>query len=436
MTTPTIARTDVNAAFAAERASQVARVEWLKSEAGAAEFIAEQTARFEARVVAGELVALGGGRYQSTQGWDRGEIWTVQSVNGESLVLPQHGLDIDAKTGRARLYSAAEPWHGLGQVIPGGITDVGDVIRLAGLDFPVYRIPASPYDVPGVGKVTPAGVFHVGNGETGEYWGTTGKVHRNVPVATSFEFMTAVVGSEPGQLTWESAGSMNGGRNVFISAEVPAGVTIDADGIADHIRMFLVVQDTRDGNGSYKAMLTPWRPVCQNTNRFALRDAASVIRLRHTTNLAGRIAEARRVLGLTVAYAGDFAAEETQLARTATTFAQVEALMAEFSLQLAGKELSGRMFGARDRAAEGNRTSGSNDRREEQFTANWQREAARSGATLYAAEQAYTELLDWGGVRKGTDAASRWNARITASLAGDDDDKKSAMHAKLLQRVS
>src|SRR3974390_3457370 len=85
MSTTTAERVDVNAAFDAERIAQVGRIEELRSEAGQAKFIAEQTARFEQRVQAGELVRLSEGRYQSTAGWDRGEVWEVRSGHRPTL---------------------------------------------------------------------------------------------------------------------------------------------------------------------------------------------------------------------------------------------------------------------------------------------------------------------------------------------------------------
>jgi len=57
------------------------------------------------------------------------------------------------------------------------------------------------------------------------------------------------------------------------------------------------------------------------------------------------------------------------------------------------------------------------------------------GDNLFAVEQAATGYLDWGKVRKGTDAAARWQSRIEASLAGDDDGRKSAIHERLMLRV-
>lgn len=435
---------DVNQAFAAERAEQRRTVDAFNADAAAYNALpveqrqamadAQQLKTFQDRVAKGELVDLGNGRYQSTEGWDRGEVWTLrQSSVGDRqlLAMPEHGLDT-MEGGRARLYSAVPAWHGLGQVIPGGIEDVDDVIKLGGLDVPVYSIPAASFEVPGIaGKVTPAGLFHVGNGSTGEYWGTVGKVHKNVPVRTSFEFMMDIVGRQG--ITWESAGLMGGGRKVFISCKVPGGVTVSADGVEDYTDLFLVVQDTRDGSGSYRAMVTPWRPLCQNTNRFALRDAVSTVKLRHTRGLPQRIEQARQVLGMTVEYAETFAAEETALARTDTTLAEFQDIMAElFGEGKKDDDASGRVFGGR-LSEEGTRTRLANDRRETDLLERFGTEAGRVGRTLYAAEQAYTGHLDWGKVRKGDGAAAKWQARIEASLDGEDDNLKSRAHAKLMQ---
>jgi len=444
MSTQTVDRTDVNAAFAAERAQQRSDMDAYNREAEAwnarplaerqAEALAAEQARFADRVAKGELIDLGNGRYQSTEGWDRGEIWTLRaSATGDRqmLAMPEHGLDIDPVTKRARLYSAVPAWHGLGQVIPGGISEVEDVIRIGQLDVPVYSIPAAPYEVPGVaGKVTPVGQFHVGNASTGEYWGTVGKIHKNIDVRTSFGFMQNVVGNNG--VIWESAGLMGGGRKVFISCKVDGGILVDPSGLDEHVELFLVVQDTRDGSGSYRAMITPWRPLCQNTNRFATRDALSTIKLRHTSGLPAAIEKARAVLGLTVEYSQSFAAEETQLARTDTTLAEFQATMAELFAE--GNDTpSGQVFAARKHDEESTRTRLANDRREEDLVQRFGTEAGRVGRTLYAAEQAYTGHLDWGKVRKGTDAAAKWNARIEASLDGEDEGLKTRAHAKLLQ---
>jgi phage/plasmid-like protein (TIGR03299 family) len=439
---------DVNAGFAAERAGQQATVDAFNASAAAynatpvaertAQADARQLAKFNERVAKGELVDLGGGRYQSTQGYDRGEVFRLlksSTADQQMLVMPEHGLDMDEITGKAKLFSAVPAWHGLGQVIPGGITSIDDVIRLGQLNVPAVSIPVPDYQLPGVpGTFTAPGQFIVANGSTGEFWGMVGKVHRNIDVRESFDFMENLAGEG---VVWESAGLMGGGRRVFISAKVPGGIIIDAEGVADYSELFIVVQDARDGSGAYKAMVTPWRPLCQNTNRFALRDAVSQVSLRHTSGLTSRIEKTRLTLGMSLKYAEQFAAEGTTLARTKTTMAEFEQLMAELSVTVRkdGTEdpaLSGRVFGARDKAEEGTRTRLANDRAEDDLAERFAVESKRVGRTLYAVEQAYTGRLDWGKTRKGDTPASRWQARIEASLAGDDDLAKTRAHARLL----
>lgn len=428
MSEQTITRPGVNEAFAAERLAMVGRIESLKTDEGRAAYVAEQTANFDRRVQAGELVKLSEGRYQSTQGWDRGEVWTVRDVDGAALVLPEHGLDL-MDGGRARLYTAVPAWHGLGQLIPGGISDVEDVIRLGGLDVPAVSVPVPDYQVPGIaGKLAAPGQFILANGNTGEFWGIVGKVHKNVPVRTSFAFLQNLV--DDGAVIWESAGLMGNGRRVFISCRVPGHVTIDAGGVNDTTDLFVVVQDARDGSTSYKAMVTPWRPICQNTNRFALRDAVSSVKLRHTTGLPGRIEQARATLGMTVNYAEAFAAEGTELVHAAATVAQSEALLSEFFTDKNGRPT---VFAGRDRAEESTRTAGANDRREADLKSRLNAERARVGDNLFAVEQAATGHLDWGRVRTGQTDVDRWQARIESSLAGADDGLKTTVHTRLLE---
>jgi phage/plasmid-like protein (TIGR03299 family) len=421
------ARIDVNARFQESRLAEVGRIQDLMSVEGQQAYMAEQTARFDERVAKGELVKLGDGRYQSTGGWDQGEVWTVRSVNGQSLVLPEHGLDT-MEGGKARLYTAVPYWHGLGQLIPGGISDVAAVIKLGGLNVPAVHLPAPAYTYKGIQHEVP-GKFHVINGDTGAYWGTVGKVHKNVSVETSFAFMQNLV--DDGEVIWETAGLMGEGRKVFISCKLPQNIVVDADGVNDYTEMFLVVQDARDGSTGYKAMITPWRPGCGNTNRFALRDAVAVVNLRHTSGLAGRIEQARTTLGMTIKYADAFAAEETALARTETTLAEFEAVMAEIFAD-GNEHTYGQVFSGRKLADEGTRTRLANDRREDDLVERFGIESGRVGQTLFAAEQAYTGHLDWGLVRKGTDAAAKWQNRIEANLAGDDDQSKSKAHGRLM----
>ena len=86
-------------------------------------------------------------------------------------------------------------------------------------------------------------------------------MHQNLDVRTSFGFMQNVVGKD--DITWESAWRWAAGARCSSAASVNGGIVVDAEGVNDYTDLFLVVQDTRDGSSRYRAMITPWRPICQ-----------------------------------------------------------------------------------------------------------------------------------------------------------------------------
>jgi phage/plasmid-like protein (TIGR03299 family) len=426
---------DVNAEFAGERQDLIGRVGNWNEGGGREQALAESQAAFDRMVADGTFVDLGGGRYQQTTGMDKGECWTVTRPNklGQLMAMPEHGLDL-MEGGKARLYTAVPAWHGLGQYIPGGIEDIDAVVKLGGIDFDVIRLPAPAYTYNDELHEVP-GLFHQVRGDNGAYLGTTGRIHRNIHPRDAMAFMQNIVGKDK-PLTWESAGALKGGAKVFVSAKLPGGITVDADGVDDYQELFLVVLDDRAGSAALQAMLTPWRPLCSNTNRFAKRDAVSCIKLRHTTNLPDHVKQAQEVLKLTFDYAEKFAADETALARTDTTIKQFRQVMGELFADAAKKDdPSGRVYGGRLRKDESDRGRQANDWREADLEERWATEETRVGPTLYAAEQAYTSHLDWGITRKGDSPAARWQARIAASLEGEADELKSKAHGRLLQLV-
>src|SRR5690349_19384214 len=89
---------------------------------------ADKAAAIQGKIAAGELTDLGGGRYRVETGWDRGEVIRF-STAGE--LVGDHGLDVLAD-GRAALYSRQREWFGLGQIVPDGLDDIHEVLRLIG----------------------------------------------------------------------------------------------------------------------------------------------------------------------------------------------------------------------------------------------------------------------------------------------------------------
>lgn len=413
--------TDVNEAFAAERRGQIAAAADSAERAARAE--ASYQERFDSRLTDGTLKDLGGGRYQVTDpgSWDNGEILLRRyNTAGQAVILPEHGLDETG--GKVALYTAVPAWHGLGTVIPGGISDVDEVIRLAGLDYQILQRPAE-YTLPDGTRrtvTTPAtgqvSAFVNVRSDTGDPFGVTGKVYTPVQVREAFAFLQRLTDS--GEVLWESAGATGNGARAFISMRLPDTLVIDPAGIADTVIPFLSAIDDRTGSGPFQVVASPWRIACGNTERFAVRDAWTRWAVRHTTSVLETMSEARRTLGLSLRYYERFTDEET-------TLAQMEMGLSG----LAG--VADVLWPAAPDATD--RQKLNTQKRMESLAEIFTVEAARVGETGYAAERAITGYLDNVTARRGGDEIARARSRAAAVLLGADDDKKSTAHRLLME---
>jgi len=204
-----------------------------------------------------------------------------------------HGL-----THTDHMFSVREtPWHRLGAVLETHPASLGEALTLAGLDWTVTQRPiclsGSP-DEPLAG--------HVANlrSDTGALLGIVSSDYTVVDNHEAFAFLANLIGSE---LRFETAGSLWGGRQVFVCAELPEHIEVGGD----QVRRFVLVTTAHTGTGAVRATVTPIRVVCNNTLRAALDRARSVYRVAHLGDPTGQLHEARRVLGMTVDYYEQFA---------------------------------------------------------------------------------------------------------------------------------
>jgi phage/plasmid-like protein (TIGR03299 family) len=397
----TLALPDVNQSFAAERIAQINRA-------------GDKQAGIDRQVADGKLRSLGNGRYLVTDpgNWDDGEVLTMNQ--GE--LLPEHGLDVT--TGQVALYTTTPAWHQLGNVIPGGTTDIDKVLTLGGINYMVSRRPvlyqADPADQP---RIVPDQFVNIRE-DTNAALGVVGARYEPLQNREGFEFLQDLVNKYA--VIWESAGALRDGRKVFICMRLPQTVTIDAEGVNDEIVPFIVALNSHDGSSLFQVVVTPWRPVCGNTERFSVRDAVTRWGVRHTRNARDRIEQARRTLRLSVEYFDQFAAEEESLARTDLAIDQFH-------------EVIGDLWATPDEDAPV-RTRNKHTKRLEILTDLYDTNAARLGRTAYAAERAITEFADWKTTIRPTGSLRGNNlaARATAVMEGSADELKSKAHRRLL----
>ncbi|MWA07649.1 DUF932 domain-containing protein [Streptomyces sp. BA2] len=394
--------TDVNTAFAAEKTAQV-------------EAVRERERAFQARVNRGEIRMIGTDRYEVLTGWDRGETFTVsRNADGQiEQIIANHGLD-EQSDGTISLYASSPAWHGLGRIIPGGTTDIDEVLRLSGLDFEVTTVPAL-YEWQGETREH-ADQQHTVRTDTGAALGAVGSRYTPIQNRAGFVFLQELVSRY--DVVWESAGLLRGGKRVFVSIRLPESVTVDADGINDIVVPYIAVMNDHSGNGQFQCVVTPWRPVCANTERFAVRDAVTRWAVRHTAGATSQIKEARRTLGLSSQYFEQFADEETALARTDIAVADFHQVIAD-------------LWPLDDDASKRKQTN--HAARLDALNDVFRTESERVGRTAYAAERAITGYLDHLTPRRPPKSMTEEIARATAVLEGADDEVKSKAHRRLLQ---
>src|SRR4051794_5427253 len=230
------------------------------------------------------------------------------------------------------------PWHGLGVVLDERPRTLREALETARLTWKVAKEPLYRAD-----GHTVAGHHATVRDDTDQVLGVVGDDYVVVQNDECFAFLANLLGSE---LIFETAGSLWGGRQVFITARLPEHITVGGD----EVRPYVVLSAWHTGTGAIRAMTTPVRAVCANTVRAALERARAVYRVPHVGDPTAQLHEARAVLGMTVDYYRQFAAFGDQLALEPMSEKALRHVVAE--LYPSDTALGGRALANRRRARE------------------------------------------------------------------------------------
>lgn len=133
--------------------------------------------------------------------------------------------------------------------------------------------------------------------------------YRVVQNEEAFAFTDGLLGEG---VKYETAGSLQNGRKIWLLAKLPDKYIIEGD----QIDPYLVFSSSHDGSGSIKVAMTPVRVVCQNTLNLALSSAKRVWSTIHVGDLAGKMDEAYNTLLLAEKYMGQLGMEFSRLSKT------------------------------------------------------------------------------------------------------------------------
>ncbi|MFJ3714087.1 DUF932 domain-containing protein [Streptomyces sp. NPDC090053] len=198
-------------------------------------------------------------------------------------------------------------WHGLGTVTTGAMTaeEAMATAYLSGWDVRLLGLSASDITPDGVRSIEVPSHFasvrtHPKTGHA-ETLGVVGTDYHPVQNEEHAEFLN-LLADESGA-HFETAGSLKGGRQVFLTMKLPTGMTL---GGRDRTDLYIAALNSHDGSTAFRVVVTPIRVVCANTQRAAIKGAVSSYAVRHTSGATARIAQARQALGLVWEYADQF----------------------------------------------------------------------------------------------------------------------------------
>lgn len=206
------------------------------------------------------------------------------------------------------MFSVREvPWHGLGAVLDCPPATIAEAIERSGLGWQVKREPIAVDrgEVATVGEwwlprcEEIPGYYATVRQDTREVLGIVGERYRIVQNQDAFQFVDQLLGSA---MHFETAGSLHGGRRIWVLARLPEHVEIGGD----PVRPYVLLMNSHDGSTAVIAATTSVRVVCQNTLNWGLSRATQRFSIRHTEQISRRVHEARRVLELSIDYYKQF----------------------------------------------------------------------------------------------------------------------------------
>ena len=207
-------------------------------------------------------------------------------------------------------YTRVAPWHGLGVCVENAVSSE-EALKVSGLDWNVVQQSVMTEES------IPVPRYKVNIRDTdNKILGVVSDRYKVVQNAEAFAFTDALLGEG---VTYETAGSLQDGKKIWLLARLPEKYTIGGE----QIEPYLVFSNSHDGSGAIKVAMTPVRVVCQNTLNLALSSAKRIWSTAHIGEISEKMYEARNTLLLAEKYMGDLGNEFARLSGIKLTDSKV-----------------------------------------------------------------------------------------------------------------
>ena len=195
-----------------------------------------------------------------------------------------------------------------------------EALELAGLDWDVVQTPVymeSGIEIPNY----KANVRSTDNA----CLGIVTDRYKIVQNTEAFAFTDAIVGeTEDGVVKYETAGSLCGGKKIWLLAKMPTKKVLD-----DEIDPYMFFSNSHDGTGAIKVGMTPIRIVCNNTLNMALNSAKRQWSTKHVGDMQSKLEEAKFCLQMADKYMQRLNEEADRLANAKLYKEQIDEILDE-----------------------------------------------------------------------------------------------------------
>lgn len=193
-------------------------------------------------------------------------------------------------------YVRETPWHGLGTKVLKAPASK-EALQLAGLDWRVLQEPIYT----GTEELIDGYKANVRDSDR-RVLGVVTDRYKVIQNDEAFAFTDELLGEG---VKYETAGSLQGGKKVWLLAHMPHEYIMSGERISP----YLLFSNTHDGSGAIKVALTPIRVVCQNTLNLALARAKRSWSMIHTGDIKEKMQEAKDTLFMAENYMDELGKE-------------------------------------------------------------------------------------------------------------------------------
>lgn len=183
-------------------------------------------------------------------------------------------------------------WNRVGTKVEGAMTAQEALVK-GGLDWEVKLEPAK-VTFNGKTSLVP-GKFVPVRTSDGRPLGVVGASYRPVQNIAALNFMDDIIGR--GEAHYQSVGNLGNGSLIWMLAQIPSTSTA-----VDKIERYLLMSTSHNGVSPVMVAAIDFRIWCANQIQAAIRKAKNKFRIRHTTNVELKMAEARKAFDGSVHY--------------------------------------------------------------------------------------------------------------------------------------